>query len=78
MARDIADGYVLVTERSFVRMNAGDLDKIGFEIERRLREIRGAQPDLEDIQALKLRNRKLQRLSQARTIMQAFRRKRRV
>ena len=78
MARDIADGYVLVTARTFQRMPASALDKISFEMERRLREIRGNQPDLEDIQALKTRNRRMQRLAQARTILLAARRKRRI
>lgn len=76
MARDVGDGYVLVTERTFSRMSSPDLDKIGFEMDRRLREVRGAQPDQDDTQALRLRNRRLQRLQQAKTILQTFRRKR--
>lgn len=78
MARDIAGGYVLVTARTFERMARTDLDKVSFELERCLRSIRGDQPDLEDIQALKQRNRKMQRLNQARTMLQAVRRKRRI
>lgn len=76
MARDISGGYVLVNQRTFARMSSPDLDKIGFEMDRRLREIRGSQPDQTDTKALQLRNRKLQRLSQAKTILQAFRRQR--
>ena len=76
MARDVGDGYILVNERTFVRMNSPDLDKIGFEMERRLRDVRGSQPDQNDTQALQLRNRKLQRLSQARIVLESFRCKR--
>lgn len=75
MARDVGDGYILVNERTFVRMSSPDLDKLGFEMERKLREIRGSQPDQNDTQALQQRNRKLQRLAQARMMLTAFRRK---
>jgi hypothetical protein len=77
MARDVADGYVQVNERTFAQMTISDLEKIAFEMERRLREVRGTQPDQDDIQALRFRNRKLQRLTQAKTVLQAFRRQRR-
>jgi len=76
MARDVGDGYILVSERTFLRMTSPDLDKIAFEMERRLREVRGSQPDQADTQALQQRNRRLQRLAQARSILVAFRRKR--
>ncbi len=78
MARDIGDGYVLVTARTFAQMSAADLDKVNFEMDRRLREIRGTQPDQNDTQALQLRNRRLQRISQARSVLAAYRRKRKV
>lgn len=76
MARDVCDGYILVNERTFVRMSSPDLDKLGFEMQRRLRDVRGVQPDLNDTQALRLRNRKLQRLSQASMVLESLRRKR--
>ncbi len=76
MARDVGDGYILVNERTFVRMSSPELDKLGFEVERKLREVRGTQPDQNDTQALQLRNRRMQRLSHARMVLQAFRRKR--
>jgi len=76
MARDVCDGYILVNERTFVRMSSPDLDKLGFEMQRRLRDVRGVQPELNDTQALQLRNRKLQRLSQASMVLESLRRKR--
>ncbi|MCP4202486.1 MAG: hypothetical protein GY769_11200 [bacterium] len=77
MVRDVGDGYILVNERTFARMSSPDLDRIGFEMDRRLREVRGSQPDQTDVKALQLRNRKLQRLTSAKSMLQAFRRKRR-
>lgn len=78
MARDVADGFLQITERSFLRMSASEMDKINFEMDRRLREIRGSQPDLSDTQALQMRNRRMQRLSRARMVLASFRRKRKV
>jgi hypothetical protein len=78
MARDIAQGYIVVTDRVFVRMNAPELDQLRFELDRRLRELRGESPDLEDTQALQLRNRSILRVSKAQTVLQSFRRRRRV
>ena len=78
MARDIGDGYVMVSERTFSRMSARDMDKIGFELDRRLRDVRGSQPSLDDTQALRQRNQRLQRITHAKSVLAAYRRKRRV
>lgn len=78
MARDIAEGYFTVTERSFQRMERVDLDRITFEMGRLLRDVRSQQPDLEDIAAIKERNRKIQRINSALMILRAFRLKRRI
>lgn len=77
MASQISEGFVLVTERTFQRMAMGDVDKLAFEIDKRMREIRGEQPNLEDTQALQQRNRKLMRLNQATQMLQFHRQKRR-
>lgn len=73
MARDVAEGYVLVTERTFKTLTKADLDQLGFEIDRYLRELRGNQPDLEDIPAIQLRQRKMQRLTGALTMLRSYR-----
>ena len=73
MVKDIAEGYYLVTERSFRTFGAVEMDRIQFELDRRLREVRGDQPDLEDLPAIQLRNRRLQRLQSAQMILHAFR-----
>jgi hypothetical protein len=69
MAKDIAEGYLLVTERTYNRLLPAELDQLAFEMDRAMREIRSDQPPLDDIMALKVRNRKLQRLTSAVTIL---------
>lgn len=72
MAKDIAEGYVLVTERTYQRLAAGELDQLGFELDRALRDVRGSQPSLEDQAALQIRNRKISRLTGALSMLRAF------
>lgn len=75
-AKDIAEGYLLVTERTFRRFDPGQLDKLAFEIERAQRDIRGDQPDAEDLEAVQLRNRKLMRLKGALTMLRSYQQRR--
>ena len=77
MVRDIGDGYVLVTERTLRRFQPVQLDQLTVELERRIREVRADQPDLADTKAVQIRNRRIQRLSTARRILQGVRMKRR-
>src|SRR5215218_9222297 len=50
MVRDVAEGYLLVTERTFKMMTRPELEQLTFEIDRHLRKLRGDQPALEDLQ----------------------------
>lgn len=74
--RDIGEGYLLVTERSFVRLRSNEIDQLSFELERRVREVRGNQPSLQDQKELQSRNRRLQRLVGAQRMLQSFRMRR--
>lgn len=65
MAKDIADGYLLVTERTFQRFEPAQLDQLTFEMERAQRDIRSDLSAQDDMTAIQQRNRKLQRLTQA-------------
>lgn len=78
MVNQVADGFLLVTERTFKRMDRPDLDKLGFEIEKLLREIRGNQPDLDDVPEIQKRNRRVQRLNTCRMMLRAYRVKKRL
>lgn len=75
MARDIAEGFAMVTERSFKNLTRSDLDQLGFELERHLRELRGDQAPLDDIQAIQARNRKIQRVNTAMMVLRSYRAK---
>jgi len=75
MARDVAEGYLLVTERTFKTMTRGDLEQLTFEIDRHLRELRGEQPPLDDIPGIQARNRRIQRLSSALIVLRGYRQK---
>ncbi len=78
MARDIGGGFVNVTERTFKTMTASDMNKLVFEIDRLLRELRGAQLGTDDIEVVKARNRKIQRLNTAVMISRTYRQKRKI
>jgi hypothetical protein len=78
MVREVAEGYLLVTERTFVRLTAEELNQITFELDRRLREVRGEQPPLDATAELQLRNRRISRLVGAQRILQGTRARRKV
>lgn len=77
MVKDIGDGYITLNERSLKRFSRSELDKIVFELDRRVREVRADQPALDDLPAVQTRQRRLQRLTRSRTMVDAYRAKRR-
>jgi len=77
MARDIGEGFVNVTERTFKAMSDADMNKLTFELERFLRELRGSQVATDPIDVVKTRNRKIQRLNSAMMISRAYRQRHR-
>ena len=77
MTQQVAGGFTLVTERTFRRLTRAELDTLGHEIEKLLREIRSEQPELSDTQAIQKRNRKIQRLNTCRMMLRTFRQRNR-
>ncbi len=75
MARDIAGGFTTVSDRTFRSMTRPDLDLLGFEIDRHLRELRGEPAPQDDIPGIQQRNRRLQRLSSALVVLRGYRQK---
>ena len=73
MARDVGEGYLLVTERTFKTMSRSDLDQIVFEMDRYLRELRGDQPAIDDLPAVQQRQRKMQRVNSALSMIRGYR-----
>jgi hypothetical protein len=78
MARDVAEGYLMITERTFKTMTRPDLDQLAFEIDRHLRELRGDQPSLDDLPGIQLRQRKMQRLNSALSMLRGYRQRQRI
>jgi hypothetical protein len=78
MARDVAEGYLAVTERTFKTMTRSELDQFTFEADRYLRELRSEQPPLDDVPALQQRQRRMQRLNGALVIVRSYRTRQKV
>lgn len=76
MAKEVAEGVILITERSFQRFEAGQLEKLVFELDRALRDARGEAVELENIQAIQQKNRKLTRLNSALTMLRSYQQRR--
>jgi hypothetical protein len=75
MTRDIVDGFVSVTERTYRQLSAAQMNQLGHEIERMLRELRGGATANETNAEVQSRQRRIQRLNSAVTIMRAYRQK---
>jgi hypothetical protein len=71
MVRDIADGFILATERTFRNYGPRELGEFTFEANRLLTEVRADQPSLSDSMAIQKRQRRMQRLTQAIAIVSA-------
>jgi LPS O-antigen subunit length determinant protein (WzzB/FepE family) len=71
MVRDIADGYILVSERTFKGYSRKDLNDFVMEADRLLRDVRAAQAPLSDTVLTQKRQRRMQRLMQAMTMANA-------
>jgi hypothetical protein len=69
MAKDVAEGFILVTERTFMRFERAQLDQLAFELDRAMREVRGEAVPLEDLAAIQVKNRKLTRLTSALSVL---------
>ena len=77
-ARDISEGFQVVTERSFKGITPTEMDQLAFEINRNLRDIRAEQVATDDLPMIQAKNRKLQRLNGALMMMRTYRQKTRV
>ena len=65
MARQICDGYTLVSQVSLKRLSLDQMTTLEFELDKRLRETRGETVDLDDQPALQARNRRISRIEGA-------------
>jgi len=72
LAQDVANGFQQFSQASLRQYTVEDLRVILFNLNFVLREIRGKQVRLEDIEALKDKNNKTRRIIQAVNIIQSF------
>jgi len=78
MANQITDGYIIVSPRTFQRLQRAELDKLSFEMDKRLREVRADQPDIDDLKAVQGKNRKMMRLTGALRMLKSYRMSRKI
>lgn len=77
MTMQIAAGHLLVTDRTFVRLQHNELDTLSLEMERRLRELRSVQVGLDDTMAIQNKNRSINRVTSALGMLRSHRQRRR-
>jgi hypothetical protein len=65
MARQICDGFSLVSQVSLKRLDIEQMTTLEFELDKRLRETRSDVVDLDDQVALQSRNRRISRIEGA-------------
>jgi len=65
MAKQICDGYTLVSQLTLKRLSLDQMKNLEFELDKRLRETRGEAVDLEDQPSLQKRNRRISRIEGA-------------
>ena len=72
MAQQISDGIILVSERTFKPFLRDQLDKLAFELDKLLREVRSEQPPLDATQLQQQRQRKISRLTSALSMLRSY------
>jgi hypothetical protein len=65
MARDIAEGLILINANSLKKFTPGELKQLQFELDKAQKESRAEQPAGDDTQAIQKRGRKLSRITSA-------------
>jgi len=77
-ARDIADGYAMISPSSLKSLAISEIKTIKQSIGIIQREIRAGQVPLEDVMAVKKKNMRLQRLNQALMLVENFCKRQRI
>jgi hypothetical protein len=62
MARQVADGYILLSPVVLKRLEVRQMEMLEFELDKKLRETRAEPMDLEDQDGIQQRNRRLSRI----------------
>lgn len=77
MVRDIANGHMLVTDRTLKQLTPPEMSQLTFELDRYTRELRGEQPPLDDMVKVRDRNQRLLRLTRVTRMIQQLKMQRR-
>ena len=75
MSRDIAEGYVLLNANLLKKFTAPELAQLRQQLEKVQKEVRADQPQLDDIQAIQKRGRKISRISSALLVLDTLRKR---
>jgi hypothetical protein len=75
---DVAEGYVTVNPIFLKALDVDTIKDLYSEVRKTLIDIRGEKFPFNDIQAIRIRNMKLQRLNSAQLIIKNFMRERRI
>ena len=75
MSRDIAEGYVLLNANLLKKFTAPELAQLRQQLEKVQKEVRAEQPQLDDIQAIQKRGRKISRISSALLVLDTLRKR---
>ena len=78
MARDISEGYIQVTDRTYRGMSTADLQRLAHELDRHMRELRGEATAHLDTPEVQARQRRILRLRTALMILRHHQQKSRV
>jgi hypothetical protein len=78
MAREIGEGYIQVSDRTYRNMSPAELQKLSHELDRLQRELRGEPSATDDSARLQARQRKLLRLRTALMVLNSYRQRTRV
>lgn len=76
MVQGIANGVVLVTEKTYKRLNTNELQMLAIELDRQLRFTRTEQPAIDDIPAVQERQRTILKLTSALTMLRGHQQRR--
>jgi hypothetical protein len=76
MVQSISSSVLLVTERTFKRLDSGELQQLALELDKQLRSVRGEQVPIDDTAAIQDRQRRIQRLNSALNMLRAHQMKR--
>jgi hypothetical protein len=69
MAKDLGEGYVLLSSTMIKRLTAEEVKQLIFEVERLLIAIRAEQYPVDNSGSLQVRNRKISRLNSAMSML---------